>query len=178
VSARGTALLVTLLAALVAYLWAVELPILRPTPPRHGLPDAAPLLSVPAATVARLDIERDGRQLTAVRRDGGWADPEGRPWRSGAVSDLLETLSDLRPVMVVDPHPQAPADYGLDHAAQRLRLTAVDGRTVLALELGDRNPAWTDLYARLAGRPEVVLLGGVLRWELGKVFDTAPGPEP
>ena len=176
-SPRGTTLLVGLLAALVGYLVLVELPGLR-RPPAPDVPEARPLLSVPVASVARIDIERDGGQLRAMRHDGGWADAQGRPWRSGAVSYLLETLAGLRPLMIVDPDPGTATDYGFDQAARRLRVTDSDGRIVLALEIGDRNPAWTGLYVRRAGQPEIVLVGGVLGWDLGKVFDTAPGPEP
>jgi hypothetical protein len=76
--------------------------------------------------------------------------------------------------MVVDPAPAAPADYGLGDRARHVRVMAADGSAILTLELGDRNPAWTALYARVGSRSEVVLLGGVLRWELEKVGDTAP----
>ena len=177
-SPRGTVLLVALLAVLAGYLYVVELSALRRPPIPKDVPDGPPLLRVPPASVARVDLETDGVALTAVRTATGWADPEGRPWGGEAISDLVETLAGLRPLMVVDPDPGAPADYGLTRPAGRLQLTALDGRTVLALDIGDRNPAWTGLYARLGGRAEVVLVGGVLRWELDKVRKAAPRSEP
>jgi hypothetical protein len=173
---RGTALLLAVLAALVGYLWLFEL---RPRPAPHPAEaDAPPLLAVPPAAVARVELEEHGRRLTAVRGGDGWTDPSGRPWRSAAVSDLVDTLGSLRPVMVIDARPADPADYGLGTAASRLEVSAGDGPPVLALELGERNPAWTGIYARRAGRPEVVLIGGVLTWELEKVRGAAPATEP
>ncbi len=173
-STRGTVMLVAILTVLAGYLWVVELPALRRPPRPRDVPDAPPLLTVPPASVARIDFEEEGTRLTAMRREGGWADGEGRAWSGTAVSDLIDTLGTLRPLMVVDPNPTALADYGLGQPARRVRVTAADGTPVLTLEIGDRNPAWTALYARLGSRPEVVLLGGILRWELEKVRDTAP----
>jgi hypothetical protein len=173
---RGTALLLGVLAMLVGYLWLFEIrPRRAPAPVEAETP---PLLAVPAAAVARVELQEDGRRLTAVRGGEGWTDPSGRPWRASAVSDLVDTLGSLRPVMVVDPQPKEPADYGLGAAARRLEVSGSDGRSVLALELGERNPAWTGIYARRAGRPEVMLIGGVLSWELEKLRGAAPEAEP
>src|SRR5207244_11527338 len=83
-----------------------------------------------------------------------------------------------RPLAPVDPGPATPGDYGLGPGGRRLELAAADGRPVLALELGGRNPAWTGLYARRAGEPAVLLVGGVLAWELEKVRQAAPGGNP
>src|SRR5439155_169148 len=75
VTARGTALLVALLATLAGYLWVVER---RPAPAFPAEP--APLLAVPTATVARVELVEGERRLTAVRGERGWTDATGRPW--------------------------------------------------------------------------------------------------
>jgi len=171
---RGTVLLVGLLAALLAYLWLGELR------PRHGRAraKAIPTLLVAApAEVTRIDLEEQGKRLVAIRRDGKWVDPEGHAWRGDAVGDLLDTLGTLSPVMVVDADPAEPSDYGLGPDTPRLRLMAAQGKELLSLEIGERNPAWTGLYARLAGQREVILVGAVLHWELEKLRDAAPEGE-
>jgi hypothetical protein len=71
-------------------------------------------------------------------------------------------------------HPEAAAGRRRD----RLSLATRDGRPALALEIGAPNPAGTGLYVRRADRPYVLLLGGVLRWELAKLRDAAPQPSP
>ena len=117
---RGTALLVGILAALLAYLWLGEI---RPRsgPARAKVPA---LLAVPPTDVARIDLEEHGRRLVAIRRDGKWVDAQGRPWRGDAVGDLLDTLGTLSPIMVVDPDPAEPSDYGLEPDTPRLRVMA------------------------------------------------------
>ena len=173
---RGTAALLGVLATLLGYLWLVELPARRAAPPPDV--EGPPLLAVPATGVARVAVKEGGASLTAVRADDGWTDPSGRPWRGSAVADLVDTLGTLRALMIVDPAPRDPADYGLGTAARRLEVSGTDGRPVLELELGERNPAWTAIYARHVGRPEVILVGSVLGWELEKVRSGAPDPEP
>lgn len=169
---RGTALLVLVLALVGGWLWLAGAP--RPA----SKPAAPPLLRTSAGSVAQVEFEEAGDRITAVRRGDGWADASGRAWQANAVSDLVETLGELAPIMVVDPDPRDPTDYGLGPAAARLALTGARGERLLALEVGERNPAWTGLYARVAGTREVVLVGAVLRWELEKLRDGRPGHEP
>ncbi|TMA31401.1 MAG: DUF4340 domain-containing protein [Deltaproteobacteria bacterium] len=167
---RGTALLVGLLAALLAYLWLGELR------PRHGRATAKAvptLLAAATADVTRIDLEEHGRRLVAIRRDGKWVDAQGHAWRGDVVGDLIDTLGTLSPIMVVDADPAEPSDYGLGPDTPRLRVMAA-GKELLSLEIGERNPAWTGLYARLAGQREVILVGAVLHWELEKLRDAAP----
>jgi hypothetical protein len=173
-TARGTALLLAVLAALLAYLWLAEL---RPWSAASA-PEEAPLLALAPGAVARVELTGAGERLTAALRDGAWVDEHGRPWHDGVVPGLLETLTTLGPVMVVDPAPRRPEAYGLGAGATRLSLATRDGGPALALEIGAPNPAGTGLYVRRADRPHVLLLGGVLRWELDKLRDAAPRPSP
>ena len=172
---RGTLLLVAVLVGLAGYLWMAE--VGQQTPLRASEPiEAAPLLAVPPAGVARVELEDGAQRLVAVRREGGWSDPAGRPWDGEAVADLLESLGSLRPLMTVDPDPAEPADYGFGPDTARIRLLARDGRPLLVLDVGERNPAWTGLYARHVGSREVMLVGALLRWELEKLQANAPEP--
>jgi len=167
VTLRGTVLLVAVLAALVSYLWLGE---------RHPRAEATlpALLSARPADVARIELQEGENRLTAVRNGAGWTDESGRPLRGDTIGDLIEALATLRPVMLVDPAPENPADYGLGAGATHLELKARDGKPLALLEVGERNPAWTGLYARVGGKPEVVLVGAVLHWELEKLHDAAP----
>jgi hypothetical protein len=167
---RGTLLLVLVLTGLAGYLWLVEA-----QPRRTPAPPPTPLLGVPVDAVARVELAEPPRPLVAQRApDGTWTDAGGRRWPDDAVSELVRTLARLAPVMTVDPDPREPADYGLGAGAPRLSLQAADGRPLLALDLGERNPASTGLYVRRAGEPTVLLVGAVLEWELEKVRNAAP----
>lgn len=173
-TARGTALLLGVLVALVAYIWLAEVEPRRHVARPDNAAEAAPLLTVPSGAIARVALEERGARLTALRHERTWVDEEGRSWRGDAVSGFVETLGSLRPVMVVESDPMEPAEYGLGPDALRLEVSAEGGRPVLALELGQQNPSATGVYARVAGRREVVLIGALLRWELDKLRDAAP----
>ena len=171
VTLRGTLLLGTVLIALGGYLWLGES---RPGTPRPVAAEAPAVLAVPASQITRLELEEEERTVVAVRGPTGWLDADGHPWVTDAVSDVIDTLTSLRPVMVVDPEPANLADYGLDAGAVHLRLYGADKRVVLSLELGERNPAWTGVYARVGSAREVVLIGAVLHFELEKLREAAP----
>jgi hypothetical protein len=170
-SARGTALLVGVLAVLGSWLWLLE----WGTPPAP-VSTVAPLLVEPPARVARVELQQGTRRLVALRRESGWTDAHGRPWQGDVVPDVLATLATLAPVMVVDDAPHAADDYGLAPPARRLRLATAAEAPVLDLEIGEPNPAATGLYARVGGRREVVLVGALLGWELEKLASAAPDP--
>src|SRR5262249_23582875 len=160
-TARGTLVLVGVLMGLAVYLWLAE--VGRRTPLRPSAPvEEAPLLAVPPAAGVRVEVEGGGVRRVAIRRDSGWSDAEGRPWRGDVVADLLDSLGTIRPVMTVDPDPADPADYGFGTDAVRIRLLAQDGRPLLALDVGERNPAWTALYAPPTPSPAVLLPGAPL----------------
>src|SRR5262249_59407723 len=112
------------------------------------------LPAAPPAAGARAGVEEGTVRLVAIRRGSGWSDAEGRPWRGDVVADLLDSLGTIRPVMTVDPDPADPADYGFGPDAVRIRLLAPDGRSLLALDLGEGKPDVTGVHARRAPRTE------------------------
>src|SRR5437870_1616102 len=91
---RGTVLLVGSLGALAGYLWVVELGPLRAAPPATR--EAAPLLPVPPAAVARVELAEGVRRTTALRAEHGWTDAAGRAWPDGAVTDLIAAVGTVR----------------------------------------------------------------------------------
>jgi hypothetical protein len=178
VTARGTALLVGILLALVTYIWIAEVEPRRRVTARQVRQETdtsmAALLPEPPGAVARVALEEHGARLTAVRRERAWVDEHGRAWSGDAVSGLVAALGSLRPVMVVESDPVEPGEYGFGPDAVRLEVSAEGGRRLLALELGQQNPSSTGVYARIGGQREVVLVGALLRWELDKLREAAP----
>lgn len=91
-----------------------------------------------------------------------------RRWRRPASDDLVAALATLRPLAIVDDAPADPRVYGLAADAPRLRALA-GAQPALDLELGSANPAGTAMYVRQHGQDRVLLVGGLLHWELEKL---------
>jgi hypothetical protein len=164
---RLTAALIVTAAALVAVVW-MDRPELLPERPLP-IPDTPPLLGAPIASVARFEWERGADRLTLVHTPAGWHDAAGHPWPADTVEVALEALASLHPHTVVSGGAIDLAEYGLAQPGERLRVLDGTGRELLAMDIGNRNPAWTGSYARRAGRDEVLLVGALLRWELDKL---------
>jgi hypothetical protein len=174
-SARGTAILLAVLAALAAWLWLFERArLVAPAAPETE----PPLLAASPDDVARLALVERGTALVASRAEDGWVDDAGRRWPGDAVDDVLQAIASLRPLMTVDPDPRLADDYGLGPAATRLELADGAGRRLVALDVGERNPAGTALYVRRGDDRTVVLVGAVLAWELDKLRGAAPHADP
>lgn len=145
----------------------------RGTP--SGSADRAPLLRFDVAAVDGVDIT-DATSVIRLRREGaGWRDAQGVPWPAPEhLETLLEALADLRPLATIAQAPAQLDAFGLDPPPFEIHLSLGAGRPPLTLRLGERNPAWTGVYAVTSAAPDqVVLLGALILWELEKVFRAA-----
>jgi uncharacterized protein DUF4340 len=119
--------------------------------------------AVPAGLLAAAD------RVTGVElEDGAPAARTTRRWGRPASDDLVAALATLRPLAIVDDAPADPRVYGLAADAPRLRALA-GTQAALDLELGSPNPAGTAMYVRQHGQDRVLLVGGLLHWELEKL---------
>lgn len=144
--------------------------------PRAPLPTPdTPALLDAAATVARLEWERGGERLTLMRSANGWSDAAGHAWPADVVESALDTLASLRPHVVAPADEVDLAAFGLAATRERLRVLDDGGRMLLAIDIGNRNPAWTGWYVRRDGADDVLLVGALLRWELDKLHSADSG---
>ena len=162
---RGTSVFVVIVALLGVYAWRSSPPTLT----RGGTTLQRPLLGCSPERVTHLVIRTADRKTRFVRGAAGWRaetdDSEPHP----DVTSLLETLHTMEPLMPVGRVPEDLERFGL--APPETHLEAWAGNDpVMVLELGDRNPAWTGLYARRADAPIIELVGGVLYWEIEKLW--------
>lgn len=160
---RGTIGLGLVLGALAAALWWSA-----PSGPTAPAPSGPPLLS-PHHEVSAVEIHAAGVGRRFELVDDGWSDRDGAAAPEGLTA-LLGALRTLSPVMVVDEDPDAPGEFGLGSDAVRLVAIAGDA-TVLDLDVGARNPAWTSVYVRRHGARAIEMVGALLLWELAKVLD-------
>jgi hypothetical protein len=172
---RGTFSLIVLAGVLLLVVLSDRRAIIpeRPLP----TPEGTPLLDVSAARVARLEWERGPERLTLVHTPAGWYDAAGHPWPGDVVDVAIDALVSLRPRSVVEGEQVDLGEYGLATPAERLRVLDDTGRELLAMDIGNRNPAWTGNYARRDGRDEVLLVGSLLRWELDKLRSAPDSPK-
>jgi hypothetical protein len=173
VTVRGTLGLLAVATALLAVVWLDRAPIVpeRPLP----TPETPALLEAPIASVSRLEWQRDTDRLILVRTPDGWHDAAGHTWPGDVVDVALDALASLHPHPVVAEEPIDYAQNGLAPATEQLRVLDGTGAELLAMDIGNRNPAWTGSYARRSGRPEVLLVGALLRWELDKLRSARNG---
>ena len=164
---RGTVLLVLLATVLASFTWLGQAPIVpRPAAP---VPVEPPLIDAQPRQVARLEWERGADRLTLVHTPEGWVDAAGQRWPSDVVDVAIDALTSLHPRTVAQAEGADLAEYGLAPAVERLRVLDDTGHELIALDIGNRNPAWTGVYARRAGTADVLLVGSLLRWELEKL---------
>jgi hypothetical protein len=167
VTVRGTALLAVVATALASFTWLGSGPIVpRPAAP---VPEEPPLLEAQAGQVARLEWARGAERLTVVRTPAGWVDATGQRWPSDMVDVAVDALTSLHPRTVAQAEGAGLAEYGLAPAVEHLRVLDDTGHELIALDIGNRNPAWTGVYARRAETTDVLLVGSLLRWELDKL---------
>lgn len=173
---RGTLLLWMCILALAAYAWITAGPQSRVQ--KRTLPAAAghaPLLRFDVAAVDGVDITGPTGVIRLRRQGTAWRRARGAPLPAPeGVDALLETLADIRPLATIASAPVDLESFGLDPPRSRIAISLGPERSPLTLVLGDRNPAWTGVYALASSAPDqVVLLGALILWEVDKISRAA-----
>ena len=133
------------------------------------------LVSLDSAHVQSITFQPpDGDAVKCQRVGGKWAivEPKKLDADQSAVSTLLSTLTSATIDDVVDPHPTNLKDFGLDPPAYKLELTSDSKPAQVSLLLGGDTPTGGDLYAQVAGNPQVVTIPSYMKTSLEKkLFD-------
>jgi hypothetical protein len=159
---RGTLGLLAGLGVLLFYVAVID----RPSVPTAS--PAPPLLTVSAAEVTEVAVIWSDTRVTAHRDGAMWRDPSGSAIPDGMIDDLLQALRTVRPSSTLSADGAEASAYGFGRPAISLRV-GIAGAPPLQLDIGERNPAWTGLYVRRSGTPEVLVVGALLHWELEKL---------
>jgi hypothetical protein len=133
----------------------------------------APIVESPAAMIDQVRVQR-GEDVREFRVEAGrWqAETPGQAVSSDLISALLDTLTTVPPVEILEEGAQEAAVYGLDPPETVVRM-ASRGEPLATVELGHRNPTRTAVYAR---RPELgrsYLLGLNAQYYLDLIFERA-----
>jgi|GEM_PF-2536762 len=176
----------------VASILAVYLYVRSGQRSQANLPDAealAPLVQADPSSVDAVKIESADATVFLERRDGRWrvtqvVDRNGRPEVpakpgegnaeahrvSGDLVDaLIETFITVPPIEMVS-EGGAPAQFGLDPPG--VVVSMIVGSTPLpVIEIGNRSPTATAVYARRRGASHVYLVGLNARYYVELLWD-------
>jgi hypothetical protein len=168
---RNTAILAAAAAALVAYLYFVE---------RHREPAPAELPGGPAGKVfagvdgtkvEELQIVASSGETTSLKKvDGTWrlVTPIDAVADQTEAANTASSLATADVQRVVDEQPKDLAPFGLAKPRVTITFRVAGEQTPRTLLLGDKNPAGSDLYAKLPDAPRVFLVSGYLEGTFDK----------
>jgi len=147
-----------ILAALIGGAVYMEQRMREPSLP--GDDTAPPIVEYLATRIDKLALEGEGVGVSFERTDGRWEvlEPSGVDIGSDLVEALLDTLTTIPPVEILRGQSDELGQFGLSSPRFSLELMS-DGERVALVEIGQRNPTRTAVYARLDGDGPVYLLG-------------------
>jgi len=174
---RQVIVLYVVLAGLAAEYLLVER---RRPPPPHGVPARQRFLPLRPEELRQVRLDQGGRTVVSRRSGDRWVvvDPPDTtipPDLIAAFTRALVGAEQIERVVENDPDPHA---YGLDERAARVEVLGASGDPFV-VTLGGTNPTGTAVYARLAGAPEVVLIGRDVQYYEELIFQALAGtPAP
>jgi hypothetical protein len=157
---RGVRLLILLLIAIPLGWYAYH-------DSKKGPADAAPkrdkVFSVDADKIDEVEIKSESGDRTTLKRKGtDWeiVQPVSAPSDESTVSGIASSLASLEIQRVVDENPADLKEFGL--TAPRIEVAFKSGGQQRRLQIGDKTPTGSDLYAKLADSKRVFLIPAYL----------------
>lgn len=152
-SLRNTIIVIVLLAVVGGYALIIGLGS-RPIPPPT-------LLKFDAQAVTALDLKYPGREVLLKReRGGGWriVKPIEAKADGATVRTLIDSIAGCEIKETLEEHPADVAPFGLKDPRAILTVTVKGKGALPAIEIGKKTPIGDSAYARVSGRPAVVLV--------------------
>lgn len=153
---RSFLVLLVIALGLGAYIYFVESK--RPASDTTTKPK---VFSADTSKIEQIDVRAAGGDRTTIKRDGtDWRITEPRAMDADAtqVSSLVSTLGSLEEDETVNANPTSVKQYGLDPARFTVAFHVKGDTTVYQLDVGDKTPTGSDLYARVDGQPKLFLV--------------------
>jgi hypothetical protein len=153
---KGTIILLLILAAFGGFVYYYEV---KGGKQRQEKEEAAKkLLGVDKDKITEISLIYSDKTITGVRKHSHhWLITQ--PFETEANDEEWErittNLADLQKEKVLDEHPKDLKDYGLEPPALKAVVKS-DGRST-EVHFGQENPTGASVYAKLPGKPEVVL---------------------
>jgi len=168
---RNTAIMAAVAAAFGAYLFFVERH--REAPPAEPAESARSKVfgTIDAAKIEELQIASSAGETTALRKvDKVWqlTAPIAGPADQTEAANAASNLASADVQRVIDEKPGDLAPYGLATPRVTITFHLAGDKTPRVLLLGDKNPAGSDLYAKLPDAPRVFLVSAYLEGAFDK----------
>jgi hypothetical protein len=159
----GKSLLVLLVIALGlgAYIYFVE----AKRNPDETATKHDKVFTVPAGKIDQIDVHSASGETTTLKKQGtNWqiTAPVSAPADQSAASSLASSLESLEIQTALGDNPSSLAQYGLQPARASVTFHVSGDATPHTLELGNKTPTGSDLYARVTGQPKLFLISSYL----------------
>ena len=121
------------------------------------------VFSVEADKIDELEIKSESGDRTTLKKKGNdWeiAQPVSAPSDQSTVSGITSNLASLEIQRVIDENPANLKEFGL--ASPRVEVAYKSGGQERRLQIGDKTPTGSDLYAKLADGKRVFLIPAYL----------------
>jgi hypothetical protein len=131
--------------------------------PVEDTPKRDKVFSVDAAKIDELEIKSESGERTTLQRKGqDWTIVQPAPATpdQAAVSGITSNLASMEIQRVIEENPSDVAEFGL--AAPRVEVTFKAGGQQHRLQIGQKSPTGSDMYARLADQKRVFLIPSFL----------------
>src|SRR4026209_669147 len=157
---RGVRLLILLLVAIPLGWYAYRD---SKKTPGDDTPKKDKVFTVEADKIDELEIKSESGDRTALKKKGTDREivqPVVAPSDQPAVSSITSSLASLELQRVVDENAASLKDFGL--ASPRIEVAYKSGGQQRRLNIGDKTPTGSDLYAKLADSNRVFLIPAYL----------------
>ncbi len=132
-----------------------------------------PLIAAVVEDIDHVRIDKGEIELEFSRNDSGRWELRSHPglrFNSDLLDAVLDTLTSIAPIEIVDTSSDSAGQYGLRPPKVRMRVER-DGVILSTLAFGVRNPTRTAVYARKSGSDSVYLLGLNSSYYLDLIFE-------
>ncbi|KPJ61830.1 MAG: hypothetical protein AMJ42_00760 [Deltaproteobacteria bacterium DG_8] len=129
----------------------------------------------------KIRLMKDNKTIVYQKEEQVWwmKEPMNIKGDEKAVDDIIQSIIN---VVECDPVTDGPSDlvqFGLDRPRMEISIHLEGVEDAKTLLLGNDNPTFITIYAKLKGSPKVFLVGSLIRWEVSKEFynlDHRTGP--
>ncbi len=131
--------------------------------PVDDTPKRDKVFTVESDKIDELEVKSESGDRTTLKRNGKTWDivqPAAAPVDEGAVSGIASNLSSVEIQRVIDENPADLKEYGL--AAPRVEVAFKSGGQQHRLQIGQKTPAGSDVYAKLGDQKKVFLISSYL----------------